>query len=63
MAEFYKWVLENSDAIIQGATAIISGAALIAAITPSPKDNKVLKWARAVLDLFALNVRHAKNKE
>lgn len=63
MAELYKWVLENKESIIQGVTAIIAGAAVIAAVTPTPKDNKFLVWARAVLDVFALNVRNAKNKD
>lgn len=44
-------------------TGVISIAAAIAAMTPSPKDDGIIKKVRMLLDLAALNVFNAKNKE
>ena len=42
-------------------STLIGVASAIAAVTPTPKDNVVLKVLRGVLDVFALNVAGAKN--
>ena len=44
-------------------TGLISIAAAIAAMTPSPKDDGIVRKARKLLDFAALNVFNAKNKE
>ncbi|MCF6216837.1 MAG: hypothetical protein L3J58_11790 [Emcibacter sp.] len=44
-------------------TGIISIAAAIAAMTPSPKDDGIVRNARKLLDFAALNIFNAKNKE
>jgi len=43
------------------ATMIVTLAATIAAVTPSPKDDGIVKTLRTVVDLLALNFGHAKN--
>lgn len=43
------------------ASQIIAAASVIAALTPTPKDDHALRKARRVIDALALNVRHAKN--
>jgi hypothetical protein len=45
------------------AFAIVGAASSIAAVTPTAKDNRILKVIRKVLDALAMNVGNAKNKE
>lgn len=49
--------------VIEGASYVVSLAALIAAITPTPTDNVVLGVLRKVIDFAAMNWGHARNKE
>jgi hypothetical protein len=58
MLEVVNWIIENPVQVITG---IVTVAAAIAAITPSPEDDKAVAKARKVLDALALNVGHAKN--
>ena len=44
------------------ATAIVTAASAIAAVTPTPKDDGYVKKAYAILDWLALNVFKAKDK-
>lgn len=50
-------------AIIEGVSYVISGAAVIAALTPTKKDDVILGKVRRVVDLLAFNFGNAKNKE
>ena len=48
--------------IITYITAIISGASIIAAVTPTPKDDKFIGKIYKLVDLFAFNVGKAKDR-
>ncbi len=54
--------LTNIPQYLQILTAVISAASLIAAITPTPKDDSFLAMARKLVDLLALNFGNAKNE-
>lgn len=41
---------------------VISIAALVAALTPSETDNKVIAQIKSVVDMLGLNILNAKNK-
>ena len=56
----YQWVLANSGTIITTATAIVAAASAIAALTPTPKDDGIIKKAYKLIDWLALNVGKAK---
>lgn len=43
--------------------AIIAAASAAAAVTPTKKDDAALKGLRRVLNVLALNVRHARPAE
>jgi hypothetical protein len=58
-----EWIFQNWDALLTAATAIITAAAAITALTPSPKDDNIVAKVRKVLDVLALNVGNAKNKK
>jgi hypothetical protein len=47
---------------IQIALAIIGAAATIAAITPTKRDDTIVGYITKLVDVFALNVLNAKNK-
>ena len=52
----------NKEAILQVVTAVIAAASAIAALTPTPKDDGLLKKVAKIVDLLALNVFRAKDK-
>lgn len=56
------WLMENWVSVLEGASMIVAGAAVLAAVTKSPKDDAALAKARRVLDWLALNVGNAKNR-
>ena len=41
---------------------VISGAALICSMTPTPKDDELIGKLYKILDTFALNIGKAKDK-
>jgi hypothetical protein len=61
--EIYNWFLENVEEIFSVATAVIAAASLIAALTPTPKDDSFLAKAKAVVNFLAINVKNAKPKQ
>lgn len=56
------FLLDNANGIIQALTAVVTAASLISALTPTPKDDGVVKWLYKIVDLLALNVGKAKDK-
>lgn len=49
-----------APAIFDLAFAVVAVASAVAALTPSPKDDKLVGRLRGLLDMLALNVGHAK---
>ena len=58
MLEFIQWVI----AWVQGIPWLVMGASLVAALTPTPVDDGLVKKAYKLLDWVALNVGKAKDK-
>jgi hypothetical protein len=54
-----NWFLNHADDISLAVTATISAASTIAALTPTPKDDNAIKYVRNIVNMLALNVRHA----
>ncbi len=48
--------------LVQGVTAVIAAASIIAAVTPTPKDDQWIGKLYALIDLAAINVGFAKDK-
>ena len=44
------------------ATSIVTIASIIAAITPTPKDDNLIRKIYKIIDLLAINVGKAKEK-
>ena len=58
MLEFLTWLV----GWLQLIPWIVAGASLIAALTPTPIDDGLVKKSYKVLDWFAFNVGKAKDK-
>ena len=56
------WVVDNIGTIIDIATAIVTAASGVAALTPTPKDDPLAKAAYSIIDTLALNIGKAKDK-
>ena len=61
--DIFAWVVANAANFLTIATYVVSAAAVITAMTPSPKDDGFVSTVRSVLDKLALNVGHAKNAD
>ena len=57
-----QYVQENWALILGILTAAVALASAVAAITPTPKDDGIVKKLYKILDLLALNVGKAKEK-
>jgi len=58
MLGFFQWVI----AWVQVIPWIVAGASLIAALTPTPVDDGLVKKAYKLLDWCAFNIGKAKDK-
>ena len=55
-------IQENWEAIVAVLTGVIATASAIAALTPTPKDDGIVKKLYKLVDLLAVNVGKAKDK-
>lgn len=51
------------EQVISVVTMIVTVASAVAVVTPTSIDNIALKYIKQVLDVLALNVGNAKNKD
>lgn len=63
MSDIIAFLVANGVDILEALLSIVGGASILAAITPTAKDDSVLSVVRKVLDLVAANVGNAKNKD
>lgn len=55
-----NYILENKESLISIATAVVAVASAICALTPTPKDDGIVRKIYTVLEWVALNVGNAK---
>lgn len=53
---------ENWEGILAVLSGVIATASAVAALTPTPKDDGIVKKLYKLIDLLALNVGKAKDK-
>jgi hypothetical protein len=58
--EIFTWMFDHVDALIAIVTAVVALASMIAALTPNPNDDSFIARLRSMVDIFALNLKHAK---
>jgi hypothetical protein len=61
MSNIINYILENSTQLIGIATAIVTAASAIAALTPTPTDDTWVGKAYRIVDWLALNIGRAKD--
>jgi len=57
-----EYIQQNWESILSVITTVIAAASAIAAITPTPVDDGIVKKLYKVLDFFALNIGKAKDQ-
>ena len=62
MMNIINWVVEHSSELIGILTGIVTVASAIAALTPTPKDDGIVKKIYGLLDMLAINIGKAKDK-
>jgi|TARA_R110001592_G_scaffold162837_1_gene396448 hypothetical protein len=55
-----NYILENKESLISIATAVVAAASAICALTPTPKDDGIVRKLYTILEWVALNVGNAK---
>ncbi|WP_348701031.1 hypothetical protein [uncultured Limnobacter sp.] len=50
------------DLVFDIAFRVVAVASIVAAVTPTPKDDSAVKHLRGVVDFLAFNFGHAKNE-
>ena len=58
-----EYITTNWFDLVEIAGLVVAAAAAIAALTPTPKDEGVIKVLRKIVDALALNVGKAKNRD
>lgn len=61
LTQVFAWFSSLPD-WFNAVSGVIASAAVLAALTPTPKDDAFLAKVRKVLDWLAMNVLFAKNK-
>ena len=62
MKDILAFIISNKEGLLLVATSTVTLASALAAVTPTPKDDKISKWLYKIVDLIALNVGKAKDK-
>jgi hypothetical protein len=57
-----EYIRENWEGILAVLSGVIATASAVAALTPTPKDDGIIKKLYKLVDLLALNVGKAKDK-
>ena len=55
-----NYILENRDSLISVATSVVAAASAICALTPTPKDDGIVRKLYILLEWAALNIGKAK---
>tara|TARA_R100001163_G_scaffold11767_1_gene10762 strand:+ start:183 stop:362 length:180 start_codon:yes stop_codon:yes gene_type:complete len=57
-----NYIIENKENIIGCLTAVVAAASAICALTPTPKDDSIVRKLYVIVEWLALNVGKAKDK-
>lgn len=58
-----QWVIDHIGDLIEIASMVVAIAAIIASMTPTPKDDGVVSLLRKIVDILAFNFGNAKNAQ
>lgn len=57
-----SFLIQHWADIVSAISTVVSGAAAVAALTPTPKDDNAVAKVRRVIDVLAFNWGNARNK-
>lgn len=60
MISIINYILDNGEALLNAATALVAACSAIAALTPTPTDDGIVRKLYKVIDFLALNIGRAK---
>tara|TARA_R110001632_G_scaffold171476_1_gene290660 strand:+ start:92 stop:277 length:186 start_codon:yes stop_codon:yes gene_type:complete len=60
MISIINYILDNGEALLNAATALVAACSAIAALTPTPSDDGIVRKLYKVIDFLALNIGRAK---
>lgn len=61
MQDLINWITDNGDTVWGIVSGVIAVAAMVATLTPTPKDDTAVSQLKKLLDILAMNIGHAKN--
>ena len=61
MSNIINYILENTAELLGIATAVVTAASAIAALTPTPRDDTWVAKVYSIVDWLALNIGRAKD--
>ena len=61
MSNIINYILENTPELLGIATAVVTAASAIAALTPTPRDDTWVAKVYSIVDWLALNIGRAKD--
>lgn len=61
MTTIINYIIDNHRELLGIATSVIAAASAIAAVTPTPADDKFVGKAYRIIDWLALNIGRAKD--
>jgi len=62
MSAIITYILENTQELLGALSMAVAACSAIAALTPTPVDDGLVKKLYSVVDFFALNIGRAKQK-
>lgn len=57
-----SWLLENWDEVIAIALAIVGAAAMVAKLTPTPRDDTIIGKISQIINVLGMNFGKTANK-
>ncbi|MGL5726925.1 MAG: hypothetical protein ACRCYD_03605 [Plesiomonas sp.] len=58
-----QWIIDHIGDLIEIASMVVAIASVIATMTPTPKDDGIIKTLTDILNFLALNFGNAKNAQ
>lgn len=55
-----NFILQNGETILAVASGVVATASALAALTPTPVDDGIIRLLRRVVEVLALNVGNAR---
>lgn len=59
--EYINWAMDNWEAVIIGLTSVIGGCAMLAKLSPSPRDDRIIGKIAKIINVIGMNFGNTKN--